>query len=339
MKFNEYINHNIDIENAYQNFKKAKDIDFKRDINKNENKRKIYSFKMFKLSLSIFILLISISIISLSFFIKPRYQEVETDENFNLYCSLLYGNPQNYYEDCMYSNDSFVNPCCGLLKAKVTGNHYFLAGYVNQEKEIIEIKWFKFDNEKIPYAISEYHIKFVMRAYEVQYTEDITTGYCFDYRREYYSACKFEKENPDNKKYIKIIGDVQEFYNYMNNEYLERFHNIKIFNEEDLIKLEQKNTEINKFTHYWKLYEYSYHKANSLYYNIVTINNKEYMQLHLYKIENGEKVKIDFFDSWGILGEKLQKIKEQEIYSEDKNYIFGLYPLDEVKKIIFNSES
>ena len=284
-------------------------------------------------------ILIVFTVVLISFCIKPKYQEVKVSEDFSNYHLLIKDTPISVMpQECMLNNNSFITSCCGLLKARITDIFYYLVSYIENEDDHIdvnnrEIKWYKFNSENIPYELNGYVVGSVIRVFEVQYTEDITTGYCFDSRREYYAACKFEKENPDNKKYIRILGDYKALSKFRNKEYLERWHNNKIYNEKDLKKWEDSNYDMNKIIHMWS-FELTYQYANNYYYNLVTINNKEYMQLHLYKIENGEKVKIDFLDRWGILGEELQKIKEQEIYSEDKNYIFGLYPLDEVKEII-----
>lgn len=341
MKFNEYINHNIDIENAYQNFKKAKDIDFKRDINKNENKRKIYSFKMFKLSIIILIFILLIVFITTSR--NMNYREIEMDEDFKNFHYMLQEESPFLNFDYFNGNEKFIQKNAGLIKAKIMDNYYYIVGYVNKEIEEgnidnkITIKWYKYKSDKISYEMDGYIVKYVIRAFKIQYTKDITTGYCFNIKREYYSACKFEKYNDENSEYINVLGDVQEFYKYMNKEFLEKWPNTQIRNDEDLRKWKETNTEKEKISHFLKLYNFSDYILNNYYYNLITLNNKQYVGLYLYKVEGGEKIKYNFLEECGNIGEELIKIQSGEIYSEDNNYIIGLYPLNEVEEIVLRA--
>ena len=350
MSLDKYIKEKKEINYTYQKFKEKNHLDFENEKIDVYNKKNnlIFKSKPFKLSiaLTILLLIISMTIIGVNYINKPKYQEYHfTEEELANFQFLGASDGHNYspiIDSCHYRGQ--FESCCSLYRGKIT-NEYYIVGYLDEDKlndkifddRCKETTWYVFNEKNAPYRIKNKISWLTIKYLEITYTEDLSTGY------------KFKKPLIE-KNYLLCVQDINEDENIIyyqereytcadiNDEFINRHGYSKMKNEEDEKEVNSYiNGPVNTFIRYANFrYSNIRMSINRDYFNLITINDKTYMQVDLYEINNGEKQELNYIKKWGEFGEQLTKTKKGEIVSEDGKYIMGLYPLEEVVKLVQN---
>ena len=289
----------------------------------------------------------SLSIAGINYINKPKYQEYHFSDEDTIYMNWLgaTGGSQMMNTDTCFYRDFFLEPCCSLYKGKIS-NQYYIVGYLSYEdklnnptiqKKFKEATWYIFKDKTAPYRVDkEKEAWLVIKYLEITYTEDLSTGYKFDEDliEINYLYCDFQINEENNMIEYEAI---EYQCSQINDIFLRKHGYNKVYNKNDLDSVKKIiESPFNKLIRY--LIFIGFHDSreaiNDEFYNLTIIDDKLYMQIDLYEIKNGEKHELGHIKRWEELGEQLTEIKAGEIVSEDGRYIMGLYPLDEVVKIV-----
>ena len=349
MSYKYYIKDENNKDESYKRFIQKNNINFNNDFS-NEKSYKPYKPKHFKLSigLTMLLLIISLSIVGVNYINKPKYQEYHFTEQEIEYMKYLGGSGVNSWigDNCYYRN-LFIEPCCSLYKGKIS-SQYYIVGYLSYNDKMNNptakgkfkaTTWYIFKDKTAPYRVDKEKEAWVVIKYlEIAYSEDLSTGYQFDEDliEINYLYCDFQI---DEEKNTIEYQEIEYRCTQINEIFLRKHGESKVYNEKDL-ELVRKNINAP-----YKIYDRyitasgtpfhdSREAVNHEFYNLTIIDDKHYMQIDLYEIKNGEKHELGHIKRWEELGEQLTEIKAGEIVSEDGRYIMGLYPLDEVVKIV-----